>query len=363
MPKILRTDSGGGGGGPVTSSGLTMATDKLLGRDTAGTGAVEELGLGAGLSISGGNLVASATGDVVGPASSVANNIPFFSDTTGKLLKETTTSGRVSINNDGAGAANYWEVYDGDGGVTNFRVSATGVVTINTTSQDGAAKVTIKGAGTTTGKNLSIQTSGGTTTAYFQDNGSLISKGTNTADHNFLRVENGGSAYGLLGQVGAAGVTGGVLTANVSYFLSSGGNLSLLAGGANHILFGTTDTWAEKARISNAGGFSVGTTTDAGAGNILVSGQLKTSTTITATATTGAQTINKQAGRVNFAATDTSLVVTNSLVTADSVVICTVNTNDATLKTVLAVPTAGSFTIHANAAATAETAVSFLVFN
>lgn len=34
-----------------------IATDKVLGRDTAGSGTIEELGLGAGLSISGGNLV------------------------------------------------------------------------------------------------------------------------------------------------------------------------------------------------------------------------------------------------------------------------------------------------------------------
>lgn len=51
--------------GAITGSGLTMATDKLLGRDSASSGAIEELGLGTGLSISGGNLnvsVATALG-------------------------------------------------------------------------------------------------------------------------------------------------------------------------------------------------------------------------------------------------------------------------------------------------------------
>lgn len=47
---------GGGATGAITTSGLTMATDKILGRDTAGTGAIEELGVGTGLAISGGNL-------------------------------------------------------------------------------------------------------------------------------------------------------------------------------------------------------------------------------------------------------------------------------------------------------------------
>lgn len=86
-------------------------------------------------------------------------------------------------------------------------------------------------------------------------------------------------------------------------------------------------------------------------------------TTITAAATVGAQTINKNAGSVNFAAAATSLVVTNSRVTANSVIIATVATNDATMLSVQAVAGSGSFTLYANAAATAETRVNFLVIN
>lgn len=94
-----------------------------------------------------------------------------------------------------------------------------------------------------------------------------------------------------------------------------------------------------------------------------MSAEVKTSKTITAALTTGAQTINKPAGSVNFAAAATSLVVTNSLVTTNSVILATVATNDTTMKTVLAVAASGSFTLHANAAATAETRVNFLVIN
>ena len=85
--------------------------------------------------------------------------------------------------------------------------------------------------------------------------------------------------------------------------------------------------------------------------------------TVTAGGTTSAQTINKPIGSVNFAAAATSLVVTNSLVTTSSIIICTVATNDATMKSVLVVAGSGSFTIHANAAATAETRVNFIVLN
>lgn len=85
--------------------------------------------------------------------------------------------------------------------------------------------------------------------------------------------------------------------------------------------------------------------------------------TITAAGTTGAQTINKTAGSVNFAAAATSLVVTNSFVTANSVIIATVGTNDTTMKSVAAVANSGSFTLYANAAPTAETRVNFMVVN
>lgn len=85
--------------------------------------------------------------------------------------------------------------------------------------------------------------------------------------------------------------------------------------------------------------------------------------TVTAGGTTGAQTINKTVGSVNFAAAATSLVVTNNRVTASSIIVATVATADATMKSVVAVAAAGSFTLTANAAATAETRVNFIVIN
>ena len=47
--------------GPVTGSGLTMSTAKLLGRTTAATGAIEEMAIGTGLSLSGGALSSTVT--------------------------------------------------------------------------------------------------------------------------------------------------------------------------------------------------------------------------------------------------------------------------------------------------------------
>lgn len=85
--------------------------------------------------------------------------------------------------------------------------------------------------------------------------------------------------------------------------------------------------------------------------------------TNTTAGTTGAQTINKVSGTVNFAAGASSLVVTNSLVTANSLVFCTVRTNDSTAVIKNVVPTSGSFTIRLSATATAETSVGFFVIN
>lgn len=96
--------------------------------------------------------------------------------------------------------------------------------------------------------------------------------------------------------------------------------------------------------------------------NILLT-DVQISSTITPGGTTGAQTINKHSGSVNFAALATSLVVTDSKVSASSVIQATVATNDSTMKSVQAVAGSGSFTLYANAAATAETRVNFTIFN
>lgn len=83
--------------------------------------------------------------------------------------------------------------------------------------------------------------------------------------------------------------------------------------------------------------------------------------TITPGGTTGAQTINKPSGSVNFAAAASSLVVTNSLVNASSIILAEVLTNDGTMTACIVVPASGSFTIIANSPATGVVRVGFLV--
>lgn len=83
----------------------------------------------------------------------------------------------------------------------------------------------------------------------------------------------------------------------------------------------------------------------------------------TNTATVGAVTINKTAGRVNIAAGQTSIVVTNSFCTAAAHVFPNVANVDTTAKSAQITPGAGSFTVTLNAAATAQVAVDFFILN
>jgi len=86
--------------------------------------------------------------------------------------------------------------------------------------------------------------------------------------------------------------------------------------------------------------------------------------TITAIGTTGARTINNPMGSANVAVGAASIVITNSLVTANSIVMCSVGTADATFTFIKSVVAGdGTITVTGNATATAATRINFVVFN
>jgi len=98
-------------------------------------------------------------------------------------------------------------------------------------------------------------------------------------------------------------------------------------------------------------------------GTARVQGALNFNPTNTASGTTGNQTINKASGTVNIAAAGTTVTVTNSLVSASSIVYAVIRTNDSTATIKNVVPAAGSFVINLGAAATAEVSIGFFVIN
>lgn len=77
-----RSNLGAAASGAIASSGLTMDTARLLGRTTASAGAIEQITIGAGLSLSGGSLANTAPDQVVsltgGTAISISGSYPSF---------------------------------------------------------------------------------------------------------------------------------------------------------------------------------------------------------------------------------------------------------------------------------------------
>lgn len=77
--------------------------------------------------------------------------------------------------------------------------------------------------------------------------------------------------------------------------------------------------------------------------------------------TTGSRTVNQVRGKNAFAAAATAITITNSYTTTASQIVCTVETADATCKSVVCAPAAGSFTATVNAACTATTKLGWTV--
>lgn len=184
--------------GAITTSGLTMATARLLGRTTASTGAVEEITVGTGLSLSSGSLSNSAPDQIVSLTGAgttvVTGTYPSFTITSNDAFVGTVTS--VS----GTGSVN---------GITlTGTVTSSGSLTLGgtlsnvslTTQVTGTLPVTSGGTGTatafTTGSIVFANTSG----IYAQDNANFNWNNTNktlgvgrTASSNVRVYSKGGT--------------------------------------------------------------------------------------------------------------------------------------------------------------------------
>lgn len=199
------------------------------------------------------------------------------------------------------------------------------------------------GANTTTNSNIIF---GGAATVSYRGNMRGSTTASLSANHSFANM-----VMGVVNATGAATGTHAVgtnLAIKAPTFTSGGATLtdfsSLYIDAAPT---GGTNNWAMHIA----------------AGNIKIFGKIVYDATLTASGTTGNQTINKPSGTVNIAAAGTSVVVTNSLITTSSLVRAWVMTNDANKSYVYAVvPASGSATIYVTAPA-AEIKVGFVVEN
>lgn len=357
------TTTGGNGGG-VTISGGAAAGDNTVNRSggviTLAAGASRGSGTGASVGISAGTggpgTAATAavggtitvTGGAGGAGSTTGANggaVSMSGGTAGTGGTTPGTGGTLSLNG-GVAAA--------QAGSTGGSVSVSGRAGTSTGSGGNGGNATLTSG--SAGGDDSVSRAGGTLTIT-----SGTSKGLSAGALLSLVGGAGGPGTGAAGAIGGGiTLTAGAGGANATTSGSGGaitingglGGATGAAGAGGAIIFRTAATTSITTAVTI--GNDQSTTF---AGNIVVT------KTITAPGTTGAQTINKTAGRVNFAIGATSLVVTDSLVTANSVIIPAIATNDTTAANPKVVAASGFFTIFLGTAPAAETAVNFIVIN
>ena len=99
-------------------------------------------------------------------------------------------------------------------------------------------------------------------------------------------------------------------------------------------------------------------------GRAQIAGDINLTSYTDDSANAGNRTVNKARGKNAIAALAQSCVITNSFVTVNSQVLCTLETNDATLTFITTViPSGTGFTIRGNAASTADVVFSWVVIN
>jgi hypothetical protein len=119
--------------GSITTSGLTQATARILGRTTASTGAVEEIQIGSGLSLSAGEL--SATGS--GVTAVGASTADVLSVSGSDLVADDPNADRIVFYDDSEGKWRYLEAGSGLSiSGTTLTATATGTIGGGTGSTD-----------------------------------------------------------------------------------------------------------------------------------------------------------------------------------------------------------------------------------
>ncbi len=346
---------------PLAGSSSIVTTGTLA---SGATGAGFTLALGA--STITGTLptanTAALTGDVTKTAGSNATtlaSIPAISGANLTTLNASNLSSgsvadaRLSANVPLLNAANSWTA------AQSFQVA--GAASVPAVK---VAGVPFAGTGTTSFPLVYINDANATASSTLNTAGTYLGvNGDGTQD--LMNLLKDGTSQFKISSVGQFTIAP---TAGNTFLISTGFRLRDSASVGLDVLNAAGSDWGIfRCGFATLGQGAGGTVTLTGAATcsstLTVTGNLLLSKTVTAAATTGAQTINKTTGSVNFVAGGTSLVVTNSLVATTSIIQLTVGANDTTMKSAAYVPGTGSFTIYPNAAPTAETRVDFTVTN
>lgn len=144
--------------------------------------------------------------------------------------------------------------------------------------------------------------------------------------------------------------------ASDSVSITGGGNVKLTLGGNTDRTFLLGRTSAQVQGDASAQTLI----STAGVSQSFITPNIKVTVTSDLTAT---PTVSTPGGIVRIAAAASTLTVTCTICTASTLIFVTVRTNDATLKSVVAVPGSGSFVLTGNAAATANTDIQVWVVN
>jgi len=228
-------------------------------------------------------------------------------------------------------------------------LNASGLTRVGTATTADALSDVLIATSATTQRGLTIQGKASQTAPLLR-----IVESTNNAANNGWQFEasavywaGGGTTGGYLNQ--------GVMITQPNFFYKWNSSTTNVFSAATFSL-GPTVAGSKILAIGN------GTQFDTSGG--ISCAQIILGKTITAAGTTSTpQTIDKSSGSVNFAAAATSVVVNNSLVTANSVILISKATNDANARLGAVVATTGSFTIYMDVAPMAETRVNFRITN
>jgi hypothetical protein len=130
---VVADVTGAAASGSITTSGLTQATARILGRTTVSTGAIEEIQIGSGLSLSAGELSATG-GDTVSIEASAAD---ILSVASGAISADDAGADRIVFWDDSASKLAYLEAGSGLSlSGTTLTATATGTIGGSTGSTD-----------------------------------------------------------------------------------------------------------------------------------------------------------------------------------------------------------------------------------